>query len=93
MGLKVDTNYAHAAAAKIEAQMYQISTPGLSNIDTESTIYANYASQEAYQNSIAIVTGLLDTLKTGTSNIHTLAEHFEKYDAIMGEKNAEVSGN
>ncbi len=92
MGLKVDTGYARAAAERIEAKL-DISTSGLSNQDTESTIFANFASQEAYQNSVTIVNELISTLATDVSNIHTLAEEFEKYDALMGEKNAEVSGN
>lgn len=92
MGLKLITEYAHNSATKIKDNM-DISTPGLSNQDTESTIYANFASQEAYQNSMSIVNELISTLTIDVNNIHTLADDFEKYDAIMGEKNAEVSGN
>lgn len=93
MGLRVESEYVHRMAGNIQTQMNSVATPGLESTDDVSTIFANYNSQEAYQNSMSLIGELKDTLSYDANNIHTLAELFEKYDALMGQKNATVVGS
>lgn len=74
-------------ADKIGSSMGDYSGSSIDETDEESTISANSNCKSAFSGNQIVLDNFKHSLQKDNRHIRTLAEEFEKFDNLMGERN------
>ncbi len=87
-----NTTTAYSYAEKIGVSMGNYGGNSLGGVDEESTISANENCKSTFSCAQMMLNNFKEALGKDNGHIKTLAEEFEKFDNLMGEKNKALEG-